>query len=280
MTPEQQARQQIDAQLIACGWAIQDYAQFNPAGARGIALREVPLKSGKCDYLLLVDRKPVGVIEAKKQGTLLSGVAEQTAHYAATLPAFFKVERDELPFLYESTGVETFFRSMLDPDPRSRHVFAFHKPETLMEWASQADTLRARLTKMPVDHPLVKTGMRDCQVEGITHLERSFATSRPRALIQMATGAGKTYTACAFTYRLIKHAGAKRVLFLVDRANLGRQAMAEFQQFVTPDTGRKFTELYNVQHLTSNQLDSVARVSSSKINRTHLSIRSGVSNAV
>ena len=106
MTPEQQARQQIDANLIACGWAIQDYAQFNPAAARGIALREVPLKSGKCDYLLLVDRKPVGVIEAKKEGTLLSGVAEQSAHYAVSLPAFFKVERNELPFLYESTGVD------------------------------------------------------------------------------------------------------------------------------------------------------------------------------
>ncbi|MBI1990300.1 MAG: DEAD/DEAH box helicase family protein [Betaproteobacteria bacterium] len=273
MTPEQQARQQIDAQLVACGWVIQDYAQFNPAAAHGIALREVPLKSGQCDYLLLVDRKPVGVIEAKKEGTLLSGVAEQTAHYAVNLPAFFKVTRDELPFLYESTGVETFFRSTLDPEPRSRHVFAFHKPESLMEWASQADTLRARLAQMPADHPLVKTGMRDCQFEGITHLEQSFAAAHPRALIQMATGAGKTYAACAFTYRLIKHAGAKRVLFLVDRANLGRQAMAEFQQFVTPDTGRKFTELYNVQHLTSNQLDSVARVTICTIQRLYSMLR-------
>ncbi|MBI2226939.1 MAG: DEAD/DEAH box helicase family protein, partial [Betaproteobacteria bacterium] len=269
MTPEQQARQQIDAQLVACGWVIQDYAQFNPAAARGIALREVPLKSGQCDYLLLVDRKPVGVIEAKKEGTLLSGVAEQTAHYAVNLPAFFKVTRDELSFLYESTGVETFFRNTLDPEPRSRHVFAFHKPETLVEWASQADTLRAHLAKMPVEYPLVKGGMRDCQFEGITHLEQSFAAAHPRALIQMATGAGKTYAACAFTYRLIKHAGAKRVLFLVDRANLGRQAMAEFQQFVTPDTGRKFTELYNVQHLTSNQLDSVARVTICTIQRLY-----------
>lgn len=149
MTPEQLARQQIDAQLTACGWTIQDYAQYNPAAAHGIALREVPLKSGQCDYLLLVDRKPVGVIEAKKKGTLLSGVAEQTAHYAITLPAFFKVERDELPFLYESTGAETYFRSMLDPEPRSRHVFTFHKPETLMEWAIQADTLRSRLHALP-----------------------------------------------------------------------------------------------------------------------------------
>ena len=123
----------------------------------------------------------------------------RTAHYAVTLPAFFKVERNELPFLYESTGVETYFRNMRDPEPRSRHVFTFHKPETLMEWASQADSLRQNLAKMPAEHLLVKTGMRDCQVEAITHLEQSFATAHPRALIQMATGAGKTYTACAFT---------------------------------------------------------------------------------
>src|SRR5450759_3159264 len=273
MTPEQQARQQIDAQLIACGWVIQDYAQFNPAAARGIALREVPLKSGRCDYLLLFDRRSLGIVEAKPEGTLLSGVADQPAHYAVTTPAFFKVERDELPFLYESTGVETFFRNTLDPAPRSRRVFAFHKPETLMEWASQADTLRARLARMPVDHPLVKAGMRDCQMEANTNLEQSFAAAHPRALIQMATGAGKTYTACAFTYRLIKHAGAKRVLFLVDRANLGRQAMAAFQQYVTPDTGRKFTELYNVQHLTSNQLDPVARVIICTIQRLYSMLR-------
>src|SRR5450759_4612117 len=273
MTPEQQARQQIDAQLIAGGWVIQDDAQFNPAAARGIALREVPLKSGRCDYLLLVDRRSLGIVEAKPEGTLLSGVSEQTAHYSVTTPAFFKVERDELPFLYESTGVETFFRNTLDPAPRSRRVFAFHKPETLMEWASQADTLRARLARMPVDHPLVKAGMRDCQMEANTHLEESFAADHPRALIQMATGAGKTYTACSFTYRLIKHAGAKRVLFLVDRANLGRQAMAEFQQFVAPDTGRKFTEVYNVQHLTSNNLDPVARVTICTIQRLYAMLR-------
>jgi len=277
MKPEELARQQIDAQLVACGWVIQDYRQFDPTAAvgkfGGIALREVPLKSGCCDYLLLVDRKPVGVIEAKEEGTLLSGVAEQTAHYAVNLPVFFKVTRDELPFLYESTGVETFFRDTRDPQPRSRHVFAFHKPETLAEWAAEPHTLRTRLAQMPLAHLLVKTGMRDCQIEGISNLEQSFAAAHSRALIQMATGAGKTYTACAFTYRLIKHAGAKRVLFLVDRANLGRQAMAEFQQFVTPDTGRKFTELYNVQHLTSNQLDSVARVTICTIQRLYSMLR-------
>jgi type I restriction enzyme R subunit len=271
MTPEQQARQQIDARLLASGWIVQDYTKLDLSAGRGIALREVPLKSGTCDYLLLADRKPVGIVEAKKAGTLLSGVAEQSAHYAENLPDFLAATAASgLPFLYESTGVETFFRDNRDPEPRSRPVFSFHRPETLAEWAAQPDTLRARLRRLPA---LPSQGMRDCQIEGITRLETSFAANRPRALIQMATGAGKTFTACAFTYRLIKYAGARRVLFLVDRSNLGRQATAEFQHFVTPDSGRKFTELYNVQHLTSNALDPVCRVTICTIQRLYSMLR-------
>ena len=274
LAPEQRARQQIDAQLVACGWAVQDYKAVDFSVGQGIALREAPLKSGTCDYLLLVDRKGVGIIEAKKQGTLLSGVAEQSAHYAVNLPDFIQsIGSGKLPFLYESTGVETFFRDERDPAPRSRRVFTFHRPETIADWLTQTETLRARLAVQPTAHPLPPQGLRDCQIEGITHLEASFAADQPRALIQMATGAGKTYTACSFTYRLIKHAGAKRVLFLVDRANLGRQAMAEFQQFVAPDTGRKFTEVYNVQRLTSSNLDSVARVTICTIQRLYSILR-------
>ena len=274
LTPEQLARQQIDAQLVASGWVVQDYKQFNPSAGRGIALREAPLKSGTCDYLLLLDRKAVGVTEAKKKGTLLSGVAEQSGHYAENLPEFIQsVTLGSLPFLYESTGVETFFRDERDPEPRSRRVFSFHRPETLAAWLTQPDTLRQRLAAKPFAYPLPARNLRGCQFEGITNLEESFAAAHLRALIQMATGAGKTYTACSFTYRIIKHAGAKRVLFLVDRANLGRQAMAEFQQFVAPDTGRKFTEVYNVQHLTSNTLDSVARVTICTIQRLYSILR-------
>src|ERR1022692_3432332 len=166
MSPEQQARQQIDAQLLAAGWFAQDYTKIDFSAGRGIALREVPLKSGTCDYLLLVDRKPVGVVEAKKKGTLLSGVAEQSGHYAENLPDFLAaLLASSLPFLYESTGVETFFRDERDPDPRSRPVFSFHRPETLAGWLTESDTLRTRLRKLS---PLVTAGMRQCQVEAIT----------------------------------------------------------------------------------------------------------------
>src|SRR5947208_11459826 len=268
--PEKRARANIDAMLQQCGWIVQDYKQVDLSAGRGVAVCEVPLKKGRCDYLLLVDRKPVGIVEAKKEGFTLSSVADQSGRYAKNLPDFLRANlTGTLPFLYESTGVETFFRDERDPHPRSRPVFAFHRPETLAKWIEEPDTLRRRLAEMPFAHPYDGTGVRTCRVEAITNLEKSFVEANPRALIQMATGAGKTLTACAFTYRLIKYAGARNVLFLVDRANLGRQAHTEFQQFVTPDTRRKFTEIYNVQRLTSNRLDSVARVTISTIQRLY-----------
>lgn len=273
--PEQQARANIDAMLAAAGWAVQDYKAFNPSVSTGIALCEVPLKSGRCDYLLLVNRRPLGVVEAKKEGVTLSTVAEQSAHYAQNLPDFLAtgLGLEGLPFRYESTGVETFFRDERDPHPRPRRVFSFHRPETLLAWIASAKTLRALLGEMAFTHPLNILGMRDCQIEGITGLEQSLASDHPRALIQMATGSGKTFTACAFTYRLIKFAKATRVLFLVDRANLGRQAKTEFDQYVLPDDGRTFTAVYNVQHLTSNKLDDVCRVTICTIQRLYSMLR-------
>jgi type I restriction enzyme, R subunit len=273
--PEQLARQNIDLMLAAAGWVVQDYKAFDPSASSGIALREVPLKSGRCDYLLLVNRKPVGVVEAKKEGVTLSTVAEQSGFYAKNLPDFLQATlgSDSLPFRYESTGVETFFRDERDPHPRPRRVFNFHRPETLAQWMDASKTLRALLAEMAFTHPLNTLGMRDCQIEANTGLGQSLAQDLPRSLIQMATGSGKTFTACAFTYRLIKFAKAKRVLFLVDRANLGRQAKTEFDQYVLPDDGRKFTAVYNVQHLTSNKLDDVCRVTICTIQRLYSMLR-------
>jgi type I restriction enzyme, R subunit len=273
-SPEQIARQQIDQQLEAAGWAVQDYRQFHPNAARAIALREVPLKTGPCDYLLLVDKKPLGVIEAKKIGATLSSVQQQTASYSSALPEFLAqlagTHASQLPFLYESTGVETFFRDMRDPAPRARGVFNFHRPETLAEWAAQPITLRERLQHLP---PLDVHGLRLCQIEAVTNLEKSHAQDLPRALIQMATGAGKTFTAATFAYRLIKHAGARRILFLVDRTNLAEQTMAEFDQYTLPGDGRKFTQVYNVQHLQGPHIDPVARVTIATMQRVYSMLR-------
>src|SRR6266536_2600466 len=280
MKPEEQARQKIDDLLTQAGWAVQDSDRFNLGAKRGVAVREFSMSTGATDYLLFVDREAVGTIEAKKVGETLIGVEEQSAKYRMGLPGGLPAARIPLPFTYETTGIETRFTSHLEPEPRSRPVFAFHQPETLATWLDQAPedvpselnaTLRARLRCLP---PLPHMGLRDCQIEAITNLERSFAENRPRALIQMATGSGKTYTAVSSIYRLVKFGGAQRVLFLVDRSNLARQTLNEFQQYVTPDDGRKFTELYNVQHLQGNSIDAVAKVCITTIQRLY-SVLSG-----
>lgn len=264
--PEELARQNIDTALYDAGWVVQDRRALNLSAGLGVAVREFPLKTGFADYLLFVDRKAIGAVEAKAEGIPLSGVELQSEKYSSGLPEVPPAWRKPLPFLYESTGIETQFTNRLDPQPRSRSLFSFHRPETLLEWISKPDTLRSRLQQMP---PLITTGLWSAQVEAIENLEASLAEDHPRALIQMATGSGKTFTAVSSVYRLIKHGGAKRVVFLVDRGNLGRQTLKEFQQYVTPDDGRKFTELYNVQHLQSNTFDPVSRVCITTIQRLY-----------
>ena len=266
MKPEDKARITIDGLLEAAGWQVQDIQDYNPSLSLGVAVREFPLDTGASDYILFVDRKAVGVIEAKPEGTTLGGVDSQSSKYAEGFPNSYPHVTLPLPFIYESTGIETLFRDLRDPQPRSRRIFSFHRPENLMEWLNQPATFRARLTQFP---PLITQGLRACQIEAITNLEKSFNEARPRALVQMATGTGKTYMAVTAIYRLIRYCNAKRVLFLVDRNTLGIQTKKEFQQYITPDDGRKFTEIYNVQHMTTNTIDPVSRVCITTIQRLY-----------
>lgn len=264
--PEARARESIDRLLESAGWHVQGRIAVNLGASLGVAVREFQTNAGPADYMLFANRKMLGAVEAKSVGMTLSGVSEQSAKYSTSLPSSSAVWRNPLPFLYESTGIETFFTNGLDPMPRGRRVFGFHRPETLLEWVQEPTSLRSRLLTLP---PLVTTGLWAAQVEAITKLEHSFAKDKPRSLVQMATGSGKTVTAIGFIYRLIKFAKARRVLFLVDRSNLRRQTLKEFQQYATPDDGRKFTELYNVQRLTSNTLDSVNKVCITTIQRLY-----------
>lgn len=264
-SPEELAREKIDKLLAECGWIIQNRSTINLSASRGIAIREGLLKGGEADYLLFGDGKALGTVEAKPEGYTLTGVEEQSGKYAKGLLDIYPKWRDPLPFAYESTGVETRFTNRLDPSPASRDVFAFHTAETLIEWAQQEKQLSARLNDLLRTDQMSTSNLWSAQIDAIRNLEKSLAANKRRALIQMATGSGKTYTAVNFVYRLIKLAGARRVLFLVDRGNLGDQTLKEFQQFVTPDDGRKFTELYNVQHLQSAQLDRISRVCISTI---------------
>jgi type I restriction enzyme, R subunit len=288
-TPEEQARETIDTLLTQAGWIIQDTNQVNLSAGRGVVIRNFPLEQGHgfADYLFYIDGKAAGVIEAKREGATLTGVEIQSAKYSGGFPPSLPVYIRPLPFLYQSTGVETRFTNELDPEPRSRPTFSFHKPETLAKWLEEArleeaqpiptdkaalkgkvykssPTLRKRLQQLP---PLREEGLWPAQKIAINNLEQSLAQDRPRALIQMATGSGKTFTAITAIYRLIKFAGARRVLFLVDRGNLGDQTLKEFQQYVSPYNNFKFTEEFIVQRLSSNVLDTTARVCISTIQR-------------
>lgn len=267
---EAKTREEIDAKLEAAGWVIQDKKKINLFEKLGVAVREMDTDTGPADYMMFVDGKACGVIEAKREGTELGGVAEQSARYASSTVKFIErwVPDDQpLPFLYESTNHEIRFRDERDPHPRSRFVFHFHKPETFKAWLEETDTLRARLQN---DLPELNTDpLRLCQIDAIHGIEKSLKAGKPRALLQMATGSGKTYAAVTQVYRLAKFAKAKRVLFLVDRGNLGTNAKDEFEQFVIPHDGRKFTQHYNVNILGRAGIPDATKVTISTIQRMY-----------
>ena len=266
MTPEQKARQKIEQQLVQCGWIVQNYRDMNISAGPGVAIREFPLKTGSADWLLYGNCKALGPIEAKPEGHTLTGVETQSAKYTVGLPANLPHYHLPLPFAYESTGAVTQFTNFLDPDPRSREVFTFHRPEELIRLATLESQLRGNLRNMPA---LVTEGLWTVQAEAIRNLEKSLAFNYARALFQMATGSGKTFTAVTGSYRLIKFGKARKILFLVDRNNLGKQANNEFQQYVSPYNNYKFTEEYPVQHLRRNTIDPAAKVCITTIQRLY-----------
>ncbi len=283
-TPEDKARETIDQALEQAGWKVQDTTSANVSRSRGVALRNFPLATGHgfADYLLYIDGKAAGVIEAKKEGFPLTGVEIQAEKYSKGLPHSLPAYVRPLPFLYQSTGIETRFTNGLDPEPRSRHVFCFHRPGTLASWlperselpnnldgasvvAESTDTFLSRLRQMP---PLVDD-LWPPKPQAIKNIEQSLRDNRPRSLVQMATGSGKTLLAIVLAYRLLKFAGARRILFLVDRGNLADQTLKEFQQYVSPYNNWKFDQEFIVQRLSGNTLDTTARVCISTIQRMY-----------
>lgn len=266
-SPEEKARNIIDRLLKEAGWVVQNKKDLNPSAALGVAVREYDTDVGPADYILFVDRQPVGVVEAKKpdEGVRFTVHEEQAEGYA-TAKLRWTIGQSTLPFCYLSTGEITRHWDLRDPKPRAREVFSFHQPETLREWLKE-ESLRSRLTTFPALDP---AGLRECQVNAITNLEKSLSQNKPRALVQMATGSGKTFTAITSVYRLLKPpVRMKRILFLVDTRNLGEQAEQEFQSYTPNDDRRKFTELYTVQRLSGRFIDPGAQVCISTIQRMY-----------
>ena len=280
--PENKARIQIDEMLTRAGWVVQDFKDVNLYAGEGVAVRELVTAAGPADYVLFVNRQAAGVIEAKKQGTTLAGVEWQTVKYQSNIPdelPAYLADNGRLPFGYESTGDETWFTCRFDPEPTARRVFWFHQPKTLADMIDdhqvhRRGSLRARVHDVePLPPNEQMPWLRDAQHAAMTNLDQSLRDNKPRALIQMATGSGKTFAAANIAERLITEARAERILFLVDRANLGKQTLKEFQGFEVPGTGRKFSELYNVQRLSSNHVDPVAKVCISTIQRVYSILR-------
>lgn len=275
LAAEARARVLIDRQLGQAGWSVQDKKSMNLFASQGVAVREVTLKPGhgRADYLLYVHQHVVGVIEAKPEGTPLSGVEWQSSKYAEGLPAEVRLAAlttdGRLPFVFEASGSETHFTNGYDPEPRARQIFNFPKASTL------AGVLKTRVEDYPTwrgkvrDLPALDIQrLRPAQIQAVTGVETSLREQRfDRSLIQMATGAGKTYTAVTLSYRLLKHGGFGRILFLVDRNNLAKQTMAEFENYQAPDDGRKFTELYNVNRLRRGPMPDATSVAVSTIQR-------------
>lgn len=272
MTPEQKARKVIDEKLIASGWIVQDVKKLNPNAAVGVAVREFPTDTGPVDYALFVNGTPIGVVEAKKseEGENITTVEGQSSRYANSTFKWIKCEY-KIRFAYEATDKLTRFTDYNDVKYRSRTVFSFHKPENLAALIRQKDTIRNNMKHFP---EFDGTGFRDCQITAINNLDKSLSENKPRALVQMATGAGKTFTAITAAYRMLKYGKMNRILFLVDTRSLGEQAEREFLAYRPNDENRSFTEIYGVRRLKSSYIPSDVQVCISTIQRMY-SILSG-----
>lgn len=267
MIPEEKARCVIDDKLCQSGWVIQDLKRLNLTASLGVAVREFPTSTGEVDYALFVDGKPVGVVEAKQSqaGQSITDVEVQSGRYANS--TFKWVKNDyTIRFAYEATDKLIRFTDYKDIKYRSRTVFSFHRPETLFDLIQQPDTIRNNMKQFPL---LDVKGFRKCQINAINNLDQSFADNRPRALVQMATGAGKTFTAITSAYRLLKYGKMKRILFLVDTKGLGEQAEREFLAYTPNDDPRSFSQIYGVRRLKSSYMPNDVQICISTIQRMY-----------
>lgn len=262
MTPEEKARVRIDQWLNDSGWKVINRDEFEQ-NSSAVAVREGLLEGNKeADYFLFINGKAIGVLEAKREEIDPSGdmVCEQVETYAKSVPNFYTAYQKPIPFLYTSNGKEFYFRDFRDKDSDYEPIAVMHKPKKLAEMLGIEDPYAGLPT-------LNSKGLRACQYEAITELEKSFRTGQNRALMVLATGAGKTYTACLAAYRMLAYTPMRRVLFLVDRNNLGKQAEGEFGTFRLTENGDAFNTIYTVNRLKSAKIPSDSNVVISTIQR-------------
>jgi len=267
VTPEEKARLVIDEKLKQSGWGIQDMKKLNLSVALGVAVREFPTSTGEVDYALFVEGLPVGVVEAKREeaGEHITDVEVQSNRYVNSKFKWIKGDY-VIRFVYEATDKIVRFTDYKDIKYRSRTVFSFHRPETLLALLGQPNTIRNNMKHFP---PLDTNGFRKCQINAINNLDKSFSDNRPKALVQMATGAGKTFTAITAAYRLLKYGKMKRILFLVDTKSLGEQTEREFLAYTPNDDPRSFSQIYGVRRLRSSYIPNDIQICISTIQRMY-----------
>ena len=262
MTPEQIAREKIDRMFADAGWAVVNRDNYSPE-ISAVAIEEGLMK-GNCeaDYLLFINGKAVGVLEAKRRevDVTASIVADQAEHYAKSVPNWCQAWFNPLPLAYVSNGNELYFRDLRNPDSQYEALKKIHTPKEITRLLGINDYYAALPT-------LQKRGLRDCQYEAITELEKSFRAGQNRALMVLATGSGKTYTACLATYRMLNYTPMKRVLFLVDRNNLGKQAEGEFGTFRLTESGDPLNTIFEVNRLKSANVKKSDQIVISTIQR-------------
>lgn len=260
MTPEQRARLKIDKMLKEAGWEIVDRKHYNPT-VSAVAIEEGLLKGNhEADYLLFLEGKAVGVLEAKREEKALSDVvAEQAENYTHKLLDWYQTWQKPLPLIYLSNGKELLYKCT-NSNNEYTEIQRIHTPYEITKMLK----LPSYFTGLPV---LQRKGLRDCQYEAITELEKSFRQGYKKALMVLATGSGKTYAACTAAYRFLSYTPTKRVLFLVDRNNLGLQAEGEFSSYKLTETGDTFSSIYVTERLRSQNIPTDANVIISTIQR-------------
>ena len=262
MTPEEKARIKIDQWFADAGWEVINRDDYEPT-CTAVAIREGLLKGNlEADYFLFINGKAVGVLEAKREetDTFSSKVCEQAALYAKSVPNIYQTYQKPLPFIFTSNGKELYFCDFREQDHYFKQIMTIPTPHELVKKLGINDYFAG----LPTLH---KKGLRDCQYEAITELEKSFRAGQNRALMVLATGAGKTYTACLAAYRMLSYTPMRRVLFLVDRNNLGKQAEGEFGTFRLTENGEAFNTIFTVNRLRSSSIPSDSNVIISTIQR-------------
>lgn len=262
MTPEEKARTKIDQWFADAGWEVINRDEYEPTST-AVAIREGLLKDNlEADYFLFINGKAVGVLEAKREETdaFSSIVCEQAALYAKSVPNIYQTYQKPLPFIFTSNGKELYFCDFREQDHYFKQIMTIPTPHELVKKLGINDYFAGLPT-------LRKKGLRDCQYEAITELEKSFRSGQKRALMVLATGAGKTYTACLAAYRMLSYTPTRRVLFLVDRNNLGKQAEGEFGTFRLTENGEAFNTIFTVNRLRSSSIPSDSNVVISTIQR-------------